>query len=251
MDWMYVFAVLLGVVTGFINTLAGSGSLHILPFFIFMGLSAPEANATNRIGVFLQTLVGSATLMRQSKIPMQGAGILIWPSVVGSALGAILALGIDAKAMNLVIGIVMCIMLIPMFISPQKWMRTEDDTTNPPKTWLVILIFFILGIYGGFIQGGVGIFMLTAMVFVAKYRVVRANMLKNVIVFIFTIPALAIFIWSGDIHYGLGLTVAAGQMVGAWFAARFAVHNAAAGKITRWLSILMLAAAAIQMFFNS
>lgn len=246
-----LLAIGIGLLTGFINTLAGSGSLITLPFLIFTGLDADVANATNRIGVFLQTLVGTATLQSQASIPLKGAGILIWPSVCGSVIGSLLALQLDADMMQWVIGVLMLVLLVPVTINPKKWLRTQDALEKPRRPWLVGGLSFVLGIYGGFIQAGVGIFLLALMVLVANFSILRANMLKNLIVCAFTIPALAIFIWNGKMAWGIGLTMAGGQMVGAWVAARFLARHELAGKITRALVVVMLLASAVSMFLKS
>jgi uncharacterized protein len=250
MDWMNLAAVGIGVLVGFVNTLAGSGSLVTLPFFLALGLSPAEANATNRLGILMQTFVGSATLMRQTRISMAGTGLMIWSTTAGSILGAWLALEMDATTMRYVIGGLMIVMLGPVLLSPEKWLRTEDDLSRAPSRWLIFVIFFVLGIYGGFIQAGVGIFLLTAMVLVANLRLARANMLKNIIVFVFTVPALGLFIYHGDVVWVPGLIMAGGQMVGAFIAARFAAQSKIANQLTRVLLVLMLLLGAVKTFWG-
>jgi hypothetical protein len=250
MEWSHIAAVGIGILVGFVNTLAGSGSLVTLPFFLALGLSPAEANATNRVGVLLQTMVGSATLMRRTGIPLTGTGLMIGSTTAGSLVGAWLALGMDADAMRYMIGGLMIVMLFPVLMSPEKWLREEDDLSVPPNPWLIGVIFFVLGIYGGFIQAGVGIFLLSAMVLVGRLRLARANMLKNIIVFIFTVPALALFIYYGQVVWVPGLIMAGGQMVGAYVAARFAAQSRFANQLTRVLLVLMLILGAVRTFWQ-
>jgi uncharacterized membrane protein YfcA len=246
-----VMAILLGVLTGFINTLAGSGSILILPFLIFAGLGADVANATNRIGLFLQTLVSTATLQSRSALPMQGSGVLIWPSVGGAIIGSLLALHMTAEIMHWVIGILMVLLIVPVAMNPTKWLSTQDHRQHPRRPWLVGSLAFFLGIYGGFIQAGVGIFLLALMVQVANFSITRANMLKNLIVCVFTIPVLIIFIYYDKVNWQFGLTLAIGQVAGGWTAARFLARHELAGKITRILVIVMLLASAVSMFLKA
>lgn len=250
MEAVHFAAIGIGLLVGFVNTLAGSGSLVTLPFFLALGLSPAEANATNRLGILMQTFVGSATLMRRTRISLAGTGLMIWSTTAGSVLGAWLALELDADTMRYVIGTLMIVMLVPVLLSPEKWLRTEDDLSKPPKRWLILVIFFLLGVYGGFIQAGVGIFLLTSMVLVANLRLARANMLKNIIVCVFTVPALAIFIYHGDVVWVPGLIMAGGQMVGAYIAARFAAQSPVANQLTRWLLVLMLVLGAVKTFWG-
>src|SRR5688572_33346053 len=80
-----------GFAAGFINTLAGSGSLLTLPLLILLGLPANVANGTNRVGVLLQNVVAVATFRRRGALPLAGSWKLIVPSVVGAVVGAELA----------------------------------------------------------------------------------------------------------------------------------------------------------------
>ena len=91
----YILAIICGFVAGIINTLAGSGSLFTLPALLFMGLSPHMANGTNRVGILAQTAVGAITLYRKGNIRLGEDKLYIIPTVIGSALGAWIALGIS------------------------------------------------------------------------------------------------------------------------------------------------------------
>src|SRR5687768_18236181 len=77
-----------GFAAGFINTLAGSGSLLTLPMLILLGLPANVANGTNRVGVLLQNIVAVAAFRRRGALPLEGSGKLIGPPVAGAVLAA-------------------------------------------------------------------------------------------------------------------------------------------------------------------
>jgi uncharacterized membrane protein YfcA len=105
MEWyFYPILIIAGIVAGFINTLAGSGSLITLPLLMFMGLPANIANATNRIGIILQSAVGAASF-RQQKVFDYKEGI--WfavPATFGSLAGAIAAVNLSSDLMEKIIG---------------------------------------------------------------------------------------------------------------------------------------------------
>src|SRR5262245_58316489 len=84
-----------GVAAGFINTLAGSGSLLTVPILILLGLPANVANGTNRVGVTMQNIAAVATFRRRGALPLAGSWKLIVPSVVGGVVGALLAVDLD------------------------------------------------------------------------------------------------------------------------------------------------------------
>lgn len=216
---LFAFA---GLLTGVINTLAGSGSLITLPIFIFMcGLPPSVANATNRIGVFMQS--GVASLRYNKTFPglYKGMEWLAIPAVIGAVIGSKIAIDIDEKTMNYSIGVLMIVMLIILLFKPQRWLQeTLDGGTNRKSPWS-ILAFLAIGIYGGFLQAGVGIFLLAGMVLISKFSLKQANGIKLFVVFLFTAPALALFIYYGKVHFGYGLLMGIFQSIGAWIGVKF------------------------------
>jgi uncharacterized membrane protein YfcA len=241
----YLFIILAGIFTGVINTLAGSGSLITLPIFIFMcGLPAPVANGTNRIGVVLQSLVGFYSYKRSGQTILEGAQWLVWPSVLGAIIGAWLATQLDREMMYRAIGFLMVFMLLVMFFKPSRWIRASEVSAARNRSPLNLLIFFLIGIYGGFIQAGVGIFLLAAMVLSARYSLTAANGIKLLLVLVFNIPALIIFFWYNQVHIGWGLLLAVCQSIGAVLGVRFVARVPNANVwIHRLLILIVLASA--------
>ncbi len=246
MDWtLYPLAILAGLAAGFINTLAGNGSLITLPVLIFMGLPANVANGTNRVGVLLQTMVGTAEFERRGVLNWRAGLILAIPATVGSVLGAGIAIDLNEEAMRMVIGVVMIVMLGVILVQPKRWLEGRADAvfSNPgPKE---VAIFFLIGIYGGFIQAGVGIFLLAGLVLGAGYDLVRANAIKGLIILVYTVVVLGVFLLNDQVDWGLGLLVAVGQVAGAWIGANFAVDRGAVW--VRRLLIVVVAVAAARL----
>ena len=192
--YIYPLAILAGVVAGIINTLAGSGSAVTLPMLVFMGLPPTVANGTNRVGVIVQNVVGIVTFQRRGKLDASGSMWFSAPAVLGAIVGARIAVDLDERTMNYAIGIVMVIILFMVLFDPKQWLREQSEIrAGRPKAWL-LLVFFVIGMYGGFIQAGVGIFLLTALVMGAGYALAHANAVKLVIVLAFSIAAILVFI---------------------------------------------------------
>ncbi|MFN3554411.1 MAG: sulfite exporter TauE/SafE family protein [Bacteroidales bacterium] len=249
MSWEHIVLVLItGVVCGVINTLAGSGSLISLPILMFIGLPPHVANGTNRIGIFFQNIVSTLSFRKQKVLDAPMGWKLALPSILGSVAGAFIVLELNERTIEVVVGIVMLIMLIPMFYKPGKWLYgahpSEKDTTH---TLLRFLIFFFIGAYGGFIQAGVGIFLLSALVLNAGYDLVKANALKVFINLIFTPFALAVFIYKGQIDIMAGLVLAAGNSIGAYFASKYAVSWGTA--FVRYVLIFVIIGAGTKLLF--
>ncbi len=243
---VYPGAVLAGAMAGFVNTLAGNGSALTLPMLMAHGLNADVANGTNRVGVVLSSLTGTVTFRRKGALDLRHFGWLLVPTALGGTVGALVAVELEEAQMRIAIGFVMVIMLILVLANPGKWI--QDGVAEPRVRRLrSVLSLFVVGAYGGFIQAGVGILLLAALVLGCGYGVVRANPLKVLIVLCLTVPALAIFVGAGQVHFGFGLLMASGQATGAWLGARFAIGHPKANIWVRRLLIVVLIAVIVKL----
>lgn len=243
-----LLALAIGLVTGFINTLAGSGSLVTLPFLLFLGLPADIANGTNRVSILAAAIVGAITLQRETKMKLSDKWIYVVPAVLGAIAGAIVAANIDANVMETVIGIVIGAMLIPLLLNPKRWLREVEGKTNPKYIPWIIGFFVLTGFYGGFIQAGSGIFYLVVFVLLANYTLPQANVLKNIIIAAYTVPAIGIFVYNGQVDWAIGGVMAAGQSTGAWVAGRFAGRSKVAAIWIHRLLVVMVTASVMKLF---
>lgn len=244
MDWyLYPAVIAAGFACGFINTLAGSGSLITLPLLIFLGLPATVANGTNRVAILLQNIVGVSSFRQQKVLDLRGGLILAVPAVIGSLIGAQIAVNLDEETMRRVIGVLMVVMLIVILVRPKRWLQGHGGETSRQTSWVKLTVFFLIGVYGGFIQAGVGIFLLAGLVLGAGYDLVRANAVKVLIILCFTVFALAVFVLNDQVRWTVGLILAVGNMLGAWVASRMAVKRGAG--FVRWILIAVVAVSAV------
>ena len=241
MQWyVYLLAILAGALAGVINTLAGSGSLVTLPMLVFLGLPADVANGTNRVGVLLQNVVGIFVFRRSGSFEPTGSSWLVAPSVAGALLGAWIATILDKSAMEIAIGIVMVVMLVVLISNPKRWLREQSEVAPGRPGWGMLVLFFGIGIYGGFIQAGVGVLLLSALVLASGYTLNHANMIKLVIVLLMALIAIPLFMINSQIDWGLGALMAIGQGIGAWLAANYATRVPNANVWVRRLLIVIV-----------
>lgn len=241
-----VIATLAGVAAGFVNTLAGSGSFLTLPALIWLGLPSQIANATNRVGILIAAVVAVRTFPRGFGLPRRDLLRLSVPCCVGAVAGAMAAARMDPRALDFAIGLLMLAMLGVLLFDPARFLEERGDPADPRglKTWLA---FFLCGAYGGFIQAGVGIFLLFALVLSVGLPLRRANAVKLLLVLIFTVPAFCVFALEGQVRWGIGLLLAGGQSLGAVLAARFASKSTRANHWIRWILVVVLAATAARL----
>ena len=246
LSWYLILALMgVGFVAGFINMMAGSGSLLTLPMLMFMGLPANVANGTNRIAIFLQNIVAVSSYKKQNVLNFRTDYYLALPAIAGSITGASLAVSINEKIMETTIAGLLIFMFFLILLKPSRWIKEKAGHVDAkPKIWQYVIFFFI-GIYGGFIQAGVGFFLLAGLVLGVGYDLVRANAVKVFIALIYTAFAIAVFLYNEQIHLLAGLILSVGNMLGAWFGSRFAVKWGA--HYVRYVLLIALLGSAIHL----
>lgn len=244
--WLYIAAIVAGFAAGVINTLAGNGSSITLPLLIFMGLPATVANGTNRIGVLMQTLASTFAYHRRRAMPWSASVLLVGPTALGGLLGARIAVDLNEEQMRLAIGGMLVLTFFLILLRPERWLRGRAGGALRPQ-WYHLVLFFAVGLYGGFIQAGVGIFLLVALVLGLGHDLVRSNAIKSFLVLALNILAFIVFVRNGQVDWVLGTIVAVGQLVGGWAAAHIATQTWAQVWVYRLLLVVVLVSA-VQMF---
>ena len=238
-----------GFVAGVINTIAGGGSLLTLPMLIFMGLPPAMANGTNRIGIFIQCITSVAGFKSKGIKPSAFGVFLGISALIGSLIGAQIAIDIKGETFNKILAIVMVTVVLFMVFKPKVDLANLAERTTGRYRWLSIIAFFFIGIYGGFIQAGVGIFILLALTSINYMGLVKSNAVKVLVVFIYTIGALAIFIYNQQIDYLYGLVLALGNATGGWLASRWSVKKG--DGLVKIFLIIMVVAMALKLWLDN
>ncbi|MEO8677509.1 MAG: sulfite exporter TauE/SafE family protein [Vicinamibacterales bacterium] len=211
---------LAGVGAGALNIVAGGGSFLTLPLLIFYGLPAGMANGTNRIGVVTQNIGGVWGFHRHGTLNWRWALGASVPALIGAAFGVWAALSIPDFAFKRILSVAMVVMTL-FSIAGQRRVMTRQ-AVRPPSHWTVVGGFFLAGLYGGFIQAGVG-FLILAVTTAAGMDLVRGNAVKALSVLLLTLLSLAAFATAGQVDWPSGLALGFGNFVGGFIGVRVAV----------------------------
>ncbi len=220
-----VLILIAGTGAGFINTLAGGGSLITLPVLITLGLPSAVANGTNRIALMIQNIIAITNFKNKGYSNFKLSLILGIPAIIGSIIGAQLAISLPERVFNQILGITMIIMLGLILWNPTKKLNNVKENLTLKKKILAIIAFFFVGIYGGFIQAGVGIIIITTLSLITGFSLIKINSIKVFVVAIYMVSSLLIFIANGKINWLLGFTLAIGNGFGAWLGSTLAVKK--------------------------
>lgn len=235
-----------GVLAGFVNTVAGGGSVVTIPILIqVLGGNAVLANGTNRIAILLQNVVAVASFGRAGKVSFRAVLPAVPPVVIGALAGAWMAADlIDPEDMKRVFGIVLLLVAGTVVIRPKRWVEGTNRRIGEP--WRT-LIFLAAGLYGGFVQAGVGFILLVGLVLGGGMDLVRGNAAKLLLVLIYTPLTILLFARASQVDLAAGLVLSVGNMTGALVATRLAVRHG--GGWIRWVLLAAAVVAATRMMF--
>jgi uncharacterized membrane protein YfcA len=224
--WQLILLALIGCLTGFINVMAGGGSLLTMPVMVLMGMPGPVANGTNRVAILAQNITAVTGFFRQGFSDFKLSLSLSLCALPGALIGAYCGTKLQGLWFNRVLAGVMITVMVLM--SVKKHRPGSVTTTGPPGQNRLIaahILMAVAGFYGGFIQAGVGFILMAILHRVLGLDLVRVNMHKVFIVGTYTIFALAVFAVRGNVAWIPGISLAAGNAVGGWVGSHIAVKK--------------------------
>ncbi|MBL9023156.1 MAG: sulfite exporter TauE/SafE family protein [Myxococcales bacterium] len=216
-----------GLVAGFVNTAAGAGSLLSLRALMLVGLPADLANGTNRVPVLAQSFVAAHGFAKHRPIVVPELLKAAIPASLGALAGSLAATFTPERLMRyLLIGVLLGVAFVGLWGAFRKRGAADAEAKalelGPATTaWL-----FLSGLYGGFLQAGVGLILLFALGSVARLGLVHANALKVTTVAIFSVVAALVFVLRGQVAWPHALAMSAGSVLGARLGVAYAVGYA-------------------------
>ncbi len=242
-----LYLIIVGMAVGFINTIAGGGSTLMYPFLIFLGFPIHTAIGTSRVSFVAQGVFSVAGF--------KSKGVFLYPfnlyvaiaSMFGGIIGAWISLQVSETNLKKVLAIVMVIIAIIIIFQSKIKYKEVSTKLYGKHLWISSFIFFVIGLYGGFIQAGTGFLVIISLMLYNKLSITQANSIKGLVVLVFTIPALSLYVFYGHVNWHAGLFLAIGTSIGAWLTSRWSVN--VNEKYLRYILTSIIIALAIKLWF--
>ncbi|NER16766.1 sulfite exporter TauE/SafE family protein [Spongiivirga citrea] len=247
LTWEIPLLIAAGFAAGFINTMAGGGSLITLSTLIFIGLPADIANGTNRIAIMFQTATAVGGFKSKGVTTFPYSIYFGITALVGAILGAQLATDIRGDLFDRILAIIMIMVVLIVVFKPKMATSEAIERLSGKHLAISIIVFFFIGIYGGFINVGIGFFMMLLLSRFNKLSLVKSNATKVTVAFIYTIAAVVVFALNDKIEYLIGIIMAVGNSLGAWFASRWSVKKG--DGVIKVFLLIMVIAISIKLWF--
>jgi uncharacterized membrane protein YfcA len=232
-----------GVLAAVVNVLAGGGGMIVLPVLMALGLPADVANGTYRLGVVTQSIAGTAAMRREGKLDTGSIVPILIPTVLGATVGALLAVWVPREVLKPIMLVTMILMAALIVLRKQTLIPDEGPALTPQEAPRSYVGLFLAGVYGGFIQAGVGFLLLGVLVGTLRHSLITGNALKLVITLAFGSVSLGIFVWAGLVAWVPAVVLAAASIVGARLGVRLMLRVPMAGL--RWFVFVCVVATSI------
>ena len=241
--------IIIGMASGFLNTIGGGGTFVVLPILIFMGMPASVANATARVGILVQNIFAVGGFHSKGvKLPFPYTIYLCLASLTGGFIGAQIAVRVPDDIFKKIIAVLMIFIVISIVFEKKKGQIITDELLSPTRQLIGVSCFFLLGIYGGFIQAGIGYLVIALLTQLHHYSLAKTNYLKVFVAILYTAVAVGTFAMADIIEWKAGLMIAVGQGISAWYTSRWSV---AANE--KWIKRILAVSAvglAVKLWFS-
>jgi uncharacterized membrane protein YfcA len=220
---------LLGFAAGFVNALAGGGSVLTVPAIILAGFPPAVAIATNRFAI---TFMGLASLWRYQQAGLVRLRLALGQTgaaLVGAVIGARITLSLDPTTLKRAIALVMLAFILLAF-RPKPNAKPED-TASPAQHSTAhafvayALAPFLLGVYGGFYGAGVSTLFILLDVGLERTSFLEAAATTQLVLAALSAAATLTFALEGAISWQLGVPLAVSMSAGAWVGANTAIKR--------------------------
>lgn len=236
---------LTGIVTGFLNVMAGGGSMLSVPVMIFLGVPGTVANGTNRIAILPQNISAVIAFYRKGFANFSLSLTLAACTIPGTLIGALVATRIPNDQFNTWLAVIMIFVLIVMSL-PQK-RQVEQQELTKARFVSGHLLMVLVGFWGGFIHIGVGFLLMPVLNRVMGLDLITTNSHKVFIVLCYTVVALLVFASQLELMWKFGLALAVGTTIGGWLAANFQIKQGI--EAVKWTLNIVIIVFIIKLLF--
>ncbi len=235
---------------GLVDSIGGGGGLISLPAYLFAGLPAHAAIATNKMSATFGTAVAAGRFAKNRMVDWKLALPTVCFAFLGAAAGAKISLMLDEKLIRY-----MLVVVLPaaaFFVLNPRLFRDAGSggaQLSPRQYLAASLAALVIGAYDGMYGPGTGTFLIIALTVFAKLDIVRANAQTKVINLVTNVTSLVIFLLNGQVVLKLGLAAAVCNMAGNYIGSGLAMKNGS--RIVRPIILAVLALLLVRILTGS
>ncbi len=211
--WVYLLLFVTGLMAGLVDSIAGGGGLIALPMLLTLGLHVPTALGTNKFQSMCGTFSASRHYVRQGRIEFRACRVGLVATFIGALLGVLTVQRIDSQVLARLIPWLLAAIFVYTVFRPK--VGTQDHPPRLRNNVFYAVFGLLMGFYDGFFGPGAGLFWTILLIVVQGQNFAKATGYTKVMNLVSNIVSVAVFAYAGLIHYGAGVAMGFGQVIGA------------------------------------
>lgn len=224
LEWSYLVLCVCAFFAGAMNSIAGGGTLLTFPALTAV-ISPAHANATSTLALLPGSFAGAFAYQQELRPSRRFVFRMLAPSILGGLIGAWLVGRYENTFATLVPWLILTAALLFVIQAPvSAWMkkRRPDHEPGPATQVGLVLVQFLIALYGGYFGAGIGILMITTLSFMGVGDIHRVNAVKTFLAAMINGASVIVFIPNGLIHWDLAGIMAGSAILGGYIGARVA-----------------------------
>jgi len=234
-----------GLLAGMVDAIAGGGGMISLPMLLNLGVPPAFALGTSKFQSSCGTLIAARHYVREGLVDLRACRLGIAFTFVGALLGAGTVQLLDSSALARIIPWLLVTILIYAIFRPEIGQVDQPPKMGPAAFYA--LMGLSLGFYDAFFGPGAGSLWTVSLILLLGHNFTKATGYTKVMNLVSNVTALAVFIAAGKVLYGAGITMAAGQIIGARFGAEWVVKKGA--RFIRPVFLTIVALTVVHLLF--
>lgn len=222
---LYPLLFVVGLCAGLVDSVAGGGGIISLPVLLNVGMPVPLALGTNKLQSSFGAAMAVSRYARHGLLDRQTCRTGVIATLTGALAGAAAVQMLDARFLETAIPWLLGCIVIYTLARPQ--LGEQDHPPRFPPGMFFTAFGLGLGFYDGFFGPGTGSFWTIALIGLQGMNFLKATAYTKVMNATSNLAALALFACAGHVHLVAGLTMGAGQLVGARIGTGLAVQRGA------------------------
>jgi uncharacterized membrane protein YfcA len=245
--WFFLLLFTTGLAAGFVDSVAGGGGLITLPVLLTFIPDPKFALGTNKLQASFGS--GSATwhYARAKVVPLRDCFRIFLCTVLGAALGTLTVQWLDPKLLKQGLPFVLVSVALYVLLKPE--LGQDEQKSRIPRLGFDLLFGLILGFYDGLVGPGAGTFWTMAFVLCLGFNLTKATGYTKVVNFASNLTSLAFFLALGKVYFAAGVSMGAGQFLGARLGSRMVVTRGT--KFIRPVFITVVLALTLKLLLDN
>jgi hypothetical protein len=235
-----------GLIGGFVNAIAGGGSLLLFPALVASGMGTVAANVTNSVALWPGYL-GNVVALGSTHRPGRAQWRVFVAAALGAVAGCALLLLTPVSAFDVIVPFL--VLGGSALLALQPHLKQALGGQAKDRHQHLLIGAFLGAVYGGYFGGGLGVILMALLGLTMAAPLTAVNALKGMLQLLASTVALVAFALFGPVDWVVVAVVAPLSLLGGAIGGRFV--RRLSEPVLRWCVVAFGTAVGIWLLFRA